>query len=110
MSIALQEIDRRLAQIETDSLAQVVGVVLGVPVTRAELRQAFDRVADLSNWKNRIDATVYADRVELEMIREAVVFFTGSVAHFARLGDALPGSAHRPYRVRAAGYYATIGA
>ena len=86
----------------------VVATVMGKPVTQGQLSEAFDRVADKANWKNKIDAVVDLNDQEMAMISEAVVFFTGSVAKFApRNGAALPKCR---YRVTAAGYYATIGA
>lgn len=89
--------------------AMVVARILGRDVTRGELSAAFDRVASRVNWKDGIDVVVdVANDAELETIREAVVFFTGSDPTFEPLpGAELPGCR---YRVRAAGYYAAIGA
>ena len=44
---------------------------------------------------------------EIALIREAVVFYTGSVPTFRKVADNL---AAATYLVTAAGYYATIGA
>src|SRR5262245_44728559 len=91
------------------SLAQVVAEVNGRKVTRGELRDAFDRVADKANWKNPVDAVIdISGDAEMAMIREAVIFFTGSVPKFApRKGAKLPGCR---YRVTARGYYLAVGA
>lgn len=87
----------------------IVAKVNGRDVTRGALVTAFDRVANKEHWKFPIDATVdVANDFELGVIREAVIFFTGSVPTFEpRLGGELPGCR---YRVRAAGYFRTIGA
>jgi len=71
--------------------------------THRELNDLFVRVTHPENWKFAIDAvaTLANDR-ELLGLREAVVFFTGSVPTL----DALGGNR---YRVRAVGYYAAIG-
>ena len=91
-----------------DGRNQVAGKVNGRDVTRGELSVAFDAVADKANWKNPVDSVVDLNDAEMAMVREAVVFFTGSVAKFeARKGAKLP---RCRYRVRAAGYYKTIGA
>ena len=72
--------------------------------TRLELSDLFRRVQPQEHWKNPIDAvaTLANDR-ELLGLREAIIFYTGSVPTLASLGA-------NQYRVRAAGYYATIGA
>lgn len=67
----------------------------------------FDLVAPKDNWKERIDALV--DPAELSKLGatksdlgHAVTFYTGSVPTIGREGTKI--------RVRAAGYYACIGA
>lgn len=71
----------------------------------AELETAFNRVVNKSNWKNPIDTIVTVQPLsgELDDIREAVIFYTGSVCKFSC-------EYRRIVRVQAAGYYATIGA
>lgn len=72
--------------------------------TRRELNDLFKRVEPAGNWKLRIDAVaVAADDRELLGIREAVIFFTGSVPTMTPKG-------RNRYHVKAAGYYAAIGA
>lgn len=91
---------------------QVVDQVLGQPVTRRELCAAFDRVADKANWKMPVDAIVeIATHAELATIRQAVIFFTGSVPTFKPVAiiRTLDGSVCR-YRVVADGYYRAVGA
>jgi hypothetical protein len=90
-----------------ESNAQVVGQVQGQPVTRGELSLAFARVQNRTNWKLAVDATVtLATNREILVLREAVIFFTGSVPTFSVVisPDGLR------YRVQAAGYYAAVGA
>lgn len=104
------------AQVLEDGEQQVVARILGRNVTRATLREAFDRVADKTNWKNPIDAEVVIESgdYEMETIREAVVFFAGCRPSFTfvrvvrRIGANDSGS--NLYRVRAAGYYVAVGA
>jgi hypothetical protein len=91
------------------SLAQVVATVHGQSVTRSQLRDAFDRVSP-RNWKEPIDATITLDGDrDLAMVREAVIFFTGSVPSFTAVASNVRPPKCR-YRVKAAGYYATCGA
>ena len=103
---------------ETNQMnAQVAAKIPGRDVTRGELEAAFNRVCDQERWKNPIDATIdaYSDD-ELLVIREAIIFFTGSVPTFERVGSIAQPSVigfsvlGARVRVRAAGYYATIGA
>ena len=91
-----------------DARAQVVGRVMGQDVTRGELIDAFDRVKPFGNWKDPINISlvIESDR-EMAMIREAVIVLTGSVPTIEP--EKLFQGKLR-YRVKAAGYYATIGA
>lgn len=74
--------------------------------TEEQLRAAFDLVCDQQNWKQPINALVtvcpmlMADVAEL--IRCAVGFYAGSVAQL--------GYGERTIAVKAAGYYADVGA
>ena len=69
----------------------------GRPVTRGELRAAFDLVADPTDWKNPINAVVDPDEQTKVMIYEAVRFFTGCTPKFTRLNR---------YRVTTSGFRA----
>jgi hypothetical protein len=88
--------------------AWVVATIDGREITWGELKDAFDRVADRTNWKLPIDATIRTtpsandSAREVRLMREAIVFFTGSAPEFEVM---------RPYvmRVTAAGYYAAVG-
>lgn len=72
--------------------------------SRAELRKAFERVQDKTNWKNPIDVTLpYLKPSERSLIHAAVVFFAGCEPTFEVLNT-------RQHRVRAVGYYAAVGA
>lgn len=97
-----------------DFSKQVVAKILGRDVTQGELSAAFDKVAPKDHWKNRIDAqVVLSNDFDLLLIHNAVEFFTGSKATIEPV--AIITSNGRPtgqtrYRVKAAGYFATIGA
>ena len=97
------------AKMKAESQAQVVGQVNGRAVTRGELEVAFNAVANKANWKYPVNATVDLDAYTKAMVFEAVVFFTGSKPTFKRLTGSTTGGMAK-YRVKAAGYYATIGA
>lgn len=101
-----------IQQIEAESMAQVVANVNGKPVTRGQLNDAFKLVQPKDHWKNPINVVLALTADEREMVREAIVFFTGSVARFETV--AFDADRQRPnrftYRVTAAGYFATIGA
>jgi hypothetical protein len=72
--------------------------------TQEQLDAAFKRVQNTKNWKNRINRIVtVADDADRDVIAQAVIHFTGSVADFVEVGP-------NKYRVIAAGYYAAIGA
>lgn len=93
---------------------QVVAQILGRDVTRGDLAKAFARVEPRDNWKNPIDAeVVLSSDFEMMTISEAVTFYTGSVPTFvpvAVITKCGKTTGQTKYRVRAAGYFATIGA
>lgn len=68
---------------------------------QSELSAAFDLVAPKANWKMPIDAEVPA-ATDVTLISDAVIHFTGSKPELRSRGKTL--------FVKAAGYYATIGA
>lgn len=68
---------------------------------QAELEKAFDLVANKEHWKLPVNALVPHGTDE-NLITEAVIHFTGSVPSFKETKKGI--------RVRAAGYYNTIGA
>lgn len=68
--------------------------------TLGELHAAFDRVKHPGNWKMPILAIVPARDVEL--ISDAVEFFTGSECHERPMGPVS--------EIKADGYYVAIGA
>ena len=70
--------------------------------SQEQLHEAFTKIQNKDNWKNPIDAVI--DRKEEELITEAVVHFAGCVPTY----EPIHGTTR--YRVRAAGYYQTIGA
>lgn len=71
----------------------------------AELKAAFDLVAPKDNWKMPIDITLHATDAEVAVIKEAITFYTGSVATVTALMGAIGW-----VRITAAGYYVAIGA
>lgn len=84
------------------------------PITLRQLHQAFDLVKPRPHWKDPIDRWVdlenervpgVAVQEQVDLITEAVTWFTGSVPEFFYAA----GSTTR-VRVLAAGYYAAVGA
>ena len=69
--------------------------------TRKQLVDAFDTIADPSNWKMPITALVKLD--ELDVHNEACVFFTGAPLTVEHVRHGLAA-------VSSPGYYETIGA
>lgn len=88
---------------------QIVAMVGSMSFCRSELETLFNRVANRENWKLPVNSIVdVKDDRELTGLREAVIFFTGSVPKFEpRSGGSLPGCR---YRITAPGYYAAVGA
>ncbi|MDQ6892221.1 MAG: hypothetical protein M3167_06025 [Acidobacteriota bacterium] len=70
--------------------------------TVAELREAFSRVQNAENWKFPVDTTVAAAAVAV--LEVAIPFMTGSVPTFRKIRGT------SAFVVRAAGYYAAVGA
>lgn len=100
-----------IVEAEKRALGQEVATVNGRGITRKEITAAFNLVAPRDNWKRPIDATIEADLITIDVVREAVVFFTGSVAKVECVQPAaLRVEGPSKYRVTAAGYYATCGA
>lgn len=95
-----------IEQIEAESMAQVVARIGERDVTRRELSEAFKKVAPTGHWKNPINKLIAVTKDERELVREAVVFFTGSVPEFEHRGNVCD---HEVYRVTAAGYFTAIG-
>lgn len=69
---------------------------------QSELADAFNLVANKENWKLPIDVTLDMADVNIRLIVDAVVHFTGSVPSFTYIENRI--------HIRAAGYYATVGA
>lgn len=82
----------------------------------AHLRTVFEKVQNTASWKGRVDATIPQHAATKAGIREAVIHFTGSVPRIEsttalmRYKGGLVAFETPSWRVRAAGYYATIGA
>ena len=91
--------------------AQIVAKVMGRPVNRGQLSEAFNRVANPTNWKLPIDATLGCTPLELAMIVESVRFFAGCTATAVYIAPARNAPRARLcYRITAPGYYAAVGA
>lgn len=88
-------------------MARTTNPETGTPYSREALLAAFALVEDGENWKRAIHRCV-DERADLDAIREAVVFFTGSVPTFTTLASAANGA--KVILVRAVGYYAAVGA
>lgn len=96
--------DRLIATVTRDLNAEVVARIMGEDVTRRDLIRAFERVEDRTNWKNPINCEVrIEDDRDMETIRAAVEFLTGSKATFEFVRANV-------YRCKAVGYYAAVGA
>lgn len=67
----------------------------------SELRVAFDKVQNKDHWKNPIDAVILTK--DIKITEAAIIHYTGSVPTFTRVDG-------NNTRVKAAGYFATIGA
>lgn len=70
-----------------------------------ELKAAFELVEDKRHWKNPINTVIEIDdERQMRLIREAVIYFTGSVPEFEKVNYG-----QNRYHVTAAGYFETIG-
>jgi hypothetical protein len=73
--------------------------------TEKQLEDAFNLVSNSANWKYPIDISLpnfSAASVDRELIKEAVIFYTGSVPTFTEYENRLV--------VKADGYYIAVGA
>ena len=77
----------------------------GFEAFQSRANAEFSLVADASNWKAPIAAEVTIAPEGLGFVLAAVTFFTGSVPTFE-----LVGRGPVRFMVRAAGYYAAVGA
>jgi cell division FtsZ-interacting protein ZapD len=70
----------------------------------AERKRVFELVQNKEHWKNPIDATLdELSEADEKLLYDAVPFYTGSVPTITRYKNGR-------VRVRAAGYYRTVGA
>jgi hypothetical protein len=70
--------------------------------TQEQLSAAFDLVKDKSNWKMPINAKVPATE-NIDLIESAIVHFTSSIPSISIV------SGGKFFRIKAAGYYKTVG-
>lgn len=104
----MDTIEAKIKAEEEEAKNQIVkGFEEGTYFRVGDLDKAFDKVKDKTNWKNAINTSVWATVSEITVIREAIIFFTGSVPHlqiYSHDGDKML------FHVVAAGYYNAIGA
>lgn len=72
--------------------------------TQTQLHDAFNLVQNVEDWKMPIDAIVPREQVDKDLVSFAVMYFTGAYPIIEEA--AIPSF----YRIRADGYYMTIGA
>lgn len=68
----------------------------------ARLMPAFNLVRNKKDWKLPIDKTIEADQKTIDDVEEAIQYFTGSPPEIKKIGKNL-------YKVKAAGYYKSMG-
>lgn len=71
--------------------------------TAKQLKEAFDKVCDPNDWKNPIK-TVISLNENREIIREAIIYFTGTIPIFVTNGKEINVSA-LGYRMGLCGDY-----
>lgn len=106
---------------EGGNILTFASMELEAEYTDDQLKEAFDLVQPVDNWKNPIDCRVYLSEGERELVSKAITHYTGGLAEFLpllinkgqvrvrrqRLIDDGPQSL---YRVIAPGYYMSVGA
>lgn len=86
----------------------IVACIDGNDITHRQMKDAFDLVCNPDNWKLPIDTYIENPGEHmLEVIKDAVMYFTGTTAYFRRVPET---SGKDTFRVRAEGYYVGIGA
>lgn len=78
----------------------------GTKYSREELLDAFNMVCNKANWKMPIHGEMI-DKRDIDITREAIIFFTGSVPTFTQPFN---NGFESQVIVKAAGYYAVCGA
>lgn len=73
--------------------------------SKEQLEEAFRKIADSTNWKNPIDAVI--DEADLKVCEYACQFYTGGQL---TITGVMMGSEGDKLRVKAPGYYVSIGA
>tara|TARA_Y100000296_G_C5134174_1_gene237250 strand:+ start:621 stop:881 length:261 start_codon:yes stop_codon:yes gene_type:complete len=76
-------------------------VVSAKGYTHGQLKEAFGKVHNQDNWKLPIDEL--CKKSETDVVKEAIIYFTGSIPNFANFDD-------EHVNVTAIGYYEAIGA
>lgn len=72
---------------------------------QATYRAYFERVEDKRNWKYPIDAIVTGTVDDMKIYKDAIAWFTGSIARISRVEKGKD-----TFHILADGYYKTIGA
>lgn len=100
---------KTIAELEEELQDEIVARRGTFEFTRRELTEAFAVIRPKDHWKNAIDAEFSTGTMptmsarEVAAVHEAVRFFTGSLPEITHLGNFR-------FRVKADGYFATIGA
>jgi hypothetical protein len=81
----------------------IVCEICGIPATKSDLMEYFNKVQNKENWKNPINAFVNEkDEISIEAYTKAIEFFTGSKATCTSVGKGT--------LIVADGYYKACGA
>jgi len=97
-------------QMEEETLSNMSEYDKTVPIsggfTRYELQEAFNLVANKSDWKDPTHTKISKKNLDKykKVIEEAVIFFTGSCAEFYYTG-----TKRKTYWVAFDGYYLAMG-
>jgi hypothetical protein len=77
----------------------------------SELRTAFERVENPTNWKRAIDATIIDSLEGITLVKEAITFFVGGKSTmYVVASETREGKTMLAIRFVNAGYYENIGA
>ena len=98
-----------IRQTIADTAAEIVAVEGEFKFSRVELQAAFDMVADPNDWKCPVraffttDTQATASERMVAAVRQAVIFYTGSVPTITHWGNFT-------FKCVADGYYRAVGA
>ena len=90
----------RLRETETQ-VSEIERFYRAIPFSLAEIKKAFNKVQNPSDWKAPISATIKEN--EREVMAEAIKFYTATEAHFRPAGPGLLSVYAKGYRLGPAG-------